>query len=977
MTKNNKDVILEENKESLGVTRKYESIKIREPMNKKENVCNKLTQLEKIKEFKLTNDHFNNLPYNNTQFTDSALYTKVFMDKIKSVLGLSSTFAKATKEARIKILEKVKKVSKFRFVAKKVTGKESELALVHNNKQEYEFCLKFEELVEQRNKNSNINQKFFRVKLRKSMSLMLKFLKEQATLPQKYANLMEDDEFFTKFLTILKRSKKKIYLLFLDKFINLCFHNSTRELNSQIPQLTAKKYDLAYQMMPLLITFFYKTFIKTICEYFNPKGHFLRELEKKGIYLLQLDHLIEKQYDFYKRLYNPLYQLLTLFTDSTVKIAYKSRPTFFAGGKVVAHSNISYELPVEFASFLPVGMHLPDIVPVPDWNELGQSEGEANILNEILPEKLVNSSYKVSKQFSFSKQTIRSLNIVQTKHFKINEKYLHLLEMEDRNRNIGVKNKFPTYAQIVFQKNKVFEIHGALTKFLKVKEKAVHLNSKLLKFNTLINCDDEMKGTLNLAKLKIQGVSCLEIEFQKLRILNAKRQIFLSVTKMAQIYVGFPIYYKASCDYRLRMYPKTWLFNRTSGVYKYLLCDYQKKVLTVPGFFHLLEAYYWPDKKKLKIFQEKFSTTSSKSHMFTHFLKNLADYEHVKNKLYFKLLEREILDLEDLDNQKSDILIEIDQKGSCGVFLSLLLRNKSLAYYSNLSINKPLDLSGYLQDQTAEFFENKKFFKLGKENCERILDFFLKFRGAHKMAFMSFCYSQQEYGRFQVWVEQFTERYGECPSNKERIILRKFSKKYTFFLDTVFPNLITQLDKFLAIVEYFLEKNYNVKLLTLDGSTISWTFPAYEAEKVTFTALSAEKFLHAQVYLLRDKKKIDMLKSKKSVLAGIVHSIDAGFLRLLVLNFNQETKYILNPNHDSIQIHPNYVGDLYKSLNKLYLSDVFDNMAEKLIFGPMRADLSDNDKIEFDILVQDFHNSSDEFRIDEKNFNIKNVYEYE
>jgi len=101
-------------------------------------------------------------------------------------------------------------------------------------------------------------------------------------------------------------------------------------------------------------------------------------------------------------------------------------------------------------------------------------------------------------------------------------------------------------------------------------------------------------------------------------------------------------------------------------------------------------------------------------------------------------------------------------------------------------------------------------------------------------------------------------------------------------------------------------------------------------------------------------------------------------MRLLVLKFNERNpNVILNPNHDSIQVHPNYVEELYFNIAELYTDDTFKNLAEKMLFEPMLTEIPDSKVEQFQKLVQKFNDLKQDFVIDKNQIKIKNLYRYE
>ena len=77
-----------------------------------------------------------------------------------------------------------------------------------------------------------------------------------------------------------------------------------------------------------------------------------------------------------------------------------------------------------------------------------------------------------------------------------------------------------------------------------------------------------------------------------------KRQIFQTTLKLAEIFIEYEFYYDSILNYKLRMYSKSWLFSKISGIYKYLVCCFDSKKLAKSDFKNLLLCYYYHSKAK-------------------------------------------------------------------------------------------------------------------------------------------------------------------------------------------------------------------------------------------------------------------------------------------------------------------------------------------------------------------------------------------
>jgi len=54
---------------------------------------------------------------------------------------------------------------------------------------------------------------------------------------------------------------------------------------------------------------------------------------------------------------------------------------------------------------------------------------------------------------------------------------------------------------------------------------------------------------------------------------NKKNNLFMYKIKIARLLVGHKLYYHNALDYRSRIYTIEWLFGKTSGWSKLIMCD--------------------------------------------------------------------------------------------------------------------------------------------------------------------------------------------------------------------------------------------------------------------------------------------------------------------------------------------------------------------------------------------------------------------
>jgi hypothetical protein len=548
-----------------------------------------------------------------------------------------------------------------------------------------------------------------------------------------------------------------------------------------------------------------------------------------------------------------------------------------------------------------------------------------------------------------------------------------------------------------------------------------------------------INATLDITDFeKVMHAKYMEIA-QELKTMKAKKQIFYTMIVMAKVFKSFPLYFETFSDYRGRMYPLFYLFSRTTGFYKYLLKDYDKEELTVRGTVRMLEAYYSISKERtsqLKAFLSDIPGSSLKRELLhEYFMKNrLKQSEKSVNFLYFELLEQEILVLPS-NKYKTNFVLEIDQKSSSSTFLSLLLGNKKMAKLSNLLGGEAQDINNYLQSKTREYILGETFLKgksKGKEGLirsrdqievDKVIDLFERERSLTKMAFMCFCYNQGAYGRALQWIDM-TKKH-ELTEKEERV-LWIFSHKYEDFLNECFANFEQQLNALKSCYEFFNEHSNETSIRTLDGSLLKWSFflqkkttgsrynPIVDKTQnykrsVPFTLLSSKKEIDAiKIKLLKidrskwtdlgpeEKTKLlskqallkkshvtlmraqhSLRKRKESAFRpGLVHSLDAAVIRLLINFMFDKHCYNINHLHDSIQCHPNYVDVLYEEIVEIYkhistvnISALFTDQAER--------ELSQEDLDVFRARVLKLEQLKETPVIDPDDINPENMYPFE
>lgn len=266
----------------------------------------------------------------------------------------------------------------------------------------------------------------------------------------------------------------------------------------------------------------------------------------------------------------------------------------------------------------------------------------------------------------------------------------------------------------------------------------------------------------------------LEKELQALRDKGRFTDLAL---RFGEVFRGIKLYYTTVLDYRGRMYPKEWLFSRTSGVFKYVLEDARPLALNVEGLQAALKAYYtfWP--KKLKSLQRRGHI--SFRGLVKFFYSNPVPYVKAKNLFYFLLLEKAIQ--QGVVTKKFAFSIEVDQSCSVAVILSLFFKNPKFAEHANL-------LGGAVQS-VYQRVQELLIKKLDTRISAGVLTAFRTTRDLTKLPTMSFFYNQTAYGRLVYWQDTLQE-LGVALSSADYKALRSLAERFPQYIEELFPGLV-------------------------------------------------------------------------------------------------------------------------------------------------------------------------------------------
>jgi hypothetical protein len=266
------------------------------------------------------------------------------------------------------------------------------------------------------------------------------------------------------------------------------------------------------------------------------------------------------------------------------------------------------------------------------------------------------------------------------------------------------------------------------------------------------------------------------------------------------------------------------------------------------------------------------------------------------------------------------------------------------------------------------------------DGSHKVFEFFQKTRKASKYALIGFCYNQTQRERLTQWVNIWEEVYEESPSNYEYEILNKFANSYGLFLEKLFPNLRSQLDRLTKALEILLKAGSKLKLKTLDGSVLHWDFYKTVSKRRYYYNPSADAHCRYRLKSIsegdQEQPLVDIRRHKTALLPNIIHSIDAAIMRIVTKRLYERTGYTINYFHDCVLLHPNHVDIYYEIITELFTSKDFLNMADNLFFDAIKTDLDIDTAEQISNIQKEFLEVSNDLVIEQEKYRAYSVYPF-
>lgn len=575
-----------------------------------------------------------------------------------------------------------------------------------------------------------------------------------------------------------------------------------------------------------------------------------------------------------------------------------------------------------------------------------------------------------------SAQLIRSLKISNNKKFKINVNFLLILKELERFNDLTINYPLPSKITLsdLYEKKESFDL-----KFNKFAICLVDIiQAEFAKRKSEIEYKHQYRYMVNQTKAESAAITerlVLENKFSELAV---ERKGGLTRIALASVLEGFPLYYTNTLCSTTRVFAKEYILSRHIGCLKLLRCNYNENKVNVHGVVHMLRAYYSEDNSTLKRFEEfsKNLNTNLKSEIAklrAFYEGNRIDYASKEAVSHYMLLSVELKRV--FEGNKTGLLLQFDQVASGLVFIAILFKNQELAKRTNITHSDYIDGPyEYAMKQFESFYNSSVPVKNHKA-----MKFASSSKKLHKYALMCYSYNQTVYGRTNDFVDLWVSEFGRKPDSDEWCCLNSISTQYVKFIDVLFPGIDQQFEILDKIVNLVVRNAGYLKVRTIDGSSVIWKF--YKTKRNIrksfnpHTLVPENYSIYTGVTGDNGLPLIDVKQFKVKFRSYLIHSVDAGVMRMVVNRMYDRSKIRIDQLHDCVLVHPNFVEDFYTEIEKVYLSEPFKDFMNTHVFTEFRSIISSDKFDSFDKLTKEFNsNMSSVFEI---NGDFRKVYKPE
>lgn len=579
---------------------------------------------------------------------------------------------------------------------------------------------------------------------------------------------------------------------------------------------------------------------------------------------------------------------------------------------------------------------------------------ESTLIDCMIPTDFAKIEIAPSASF------IESVNISNGKRFSINNNFSNILTSIEYISHCPMNSPIPTESELhkIAVKRDQYDCQ-----FNKFGSHVVDLiQTELSKRNLVLEHSHQFRYIANQTKAESRAISEKDQYSELYRNMTVERKGGLTRLVLSSILKNLPLYYTNALCSTTRAFAKEYIISRHIGCLKLLRGEYTEKYVHKKGVVYMLEAYYSGDidlatkfKEYLSIKQGKYS----KKDLQIFFDGNRIDYSDKESVTHFMLLAVELNKLFKAGKTgKTKLLLQYDQVASGLVFIALLWKNVELGRRTNLILSEIDQLGPY--DHAKENFE--EFYEKNIETKNnKVLEFVKSNKKLHKYALMCYAYNQTVYGRTNSFVEFWVKKFDTRPVSEEWYCLQEISSKYTDFINELFPGMDRQFVILDEIVQLVVANSGYLKIRTIDGAVVTWRF--YKSDRFVRKSfnphtMTPESYaLHSSVVDKEGCPVIDESKFTLKFRSYLIHSIDAGVMRLIIKDMYNNHGYRVDQLHDCILLHPNYVDSFYQVIENIYKSEPFINYMNSHVFAEFKSLIS-SDKFElFDELVDKFNSN--------------------
>jgi hypothetical protein len=547
---------------------------------------------------------------------------------------------------------------------------------------------------------------------------------------------------------------------------------------------------------------------------------------------------------------------------------------------------------------------------------------------------------------------IESLNISNGKRFSINSNFFHILIHLERMEYCPCNRPIPSRLELneTALKRDMYD-----TEFNMFSSHVVNLiQTEISKKNQLLSHSHQYRYLVNQTKTEAVAISEKERYSELYQGMSVERKGGITRLVLASILKNFPLYYTNTLCGTTRVFAKEYIISRHIGCLKLLRGEYTEKHVSYAGVVHTLEAYYSDDKDLLMKFKEYLLVKRSKRGLKEFYDRHRIDYASKEAVSHFMLLAVELNKI--FKTGKTKLLLQYDQVASGLVFIAMLWQNIELGKRTNVIASETGQLEPY--DYALSQFE-EFYIKNIKDKNSKVLEFCTLNKKLHKYALMCYSYNQKSYGRTIDFVNLWVSKFETKPVKEEWLCLQEISFKYTDFINELFPGINSQFEILDEIVKLVVSNSGYLKIRTIDGAVVTWRFykkKRYVRKSFNPHNLTPESYaLHTGEIDNEGRPRIDERQYVVKFRSYLIHSIDAGVMRLIVKNMYTKYNYRCDQLHDCILLHPNHVDSFYQVVEDIYKSEPLINYMNSHVFAEFKSIIS-SDKFElFDELVKKFN----------------------